>query len=90
MTQENYFPCYVPSVVSSLKFLKRRRESIALKKNSKICLYYWIVLLEKPDTIILAADHQEIVEEVDDRADYQEDDPEPEEDKYFLNDDVGC
>ena len=48
-----------------------------------------MVLVQKPDTIIRAADHQEIVEEVDDRADYQEDDPEPEENKYFLNDDVG-
>ena len=49
-----------------------------------------MIFLQKPDSIILAADHQEIVEKVDDGADYQEDDPEPEEDKYFLNDDVGC
>ena len=49
-----------------------------------------MIFQQKPDSIIFAADHQEIVEKVDDGADDQEDDPEPEEDKYFLIDDVGC
>ena len=49
-----------------------------------------MIALGKPDSVIFAADHHQIVEKVDDGAYYQEDDPKPKEDKYFLNDYVGC
>ena len=41
-----------------------------------------------PDISIFTEDHQCVVEKVEDRSDDQEDEPEPEEDKNLLNDDV--